>query len=278
MPTTVNAQPYAWPWNGELHAGNTALLVIDMQTDFCGVGGYVDSMGYDISLTRAPIAPLRVLMARMRALGYPVMHTREGHLPDLSDCPPEKMARSVRAGAAIGKERERAGLVRNAIRLELLLGAADPGDLGAGVDDPGDGVEVDMAMLAGDALGHRHALFLGLVRQHRAAHHVAHRPDVGQVGAAVVVDDDGAALRLFANGSGDIPLKVTAKERIAYLMLWPHARPFHFAHPQPTLRSVARADDVAGLLAAALAGAAPQPIPAEAVHGRAASNGHAVAA
>ena len=89
---------------------------------------------------------------------------------------------------------------------------------------------------------------------------------------------DGAAVRLFANGSGDIPLKVTAKERIAYLMLWPHARPFHFAHPQPTLRCVARTDDVAGLLAAALAGAAPQPIPAEAVHGRAASNGHAVAA
>ena len=40
---------------------------------------------------------------------------------------------------------------------------------------------------------------------------------------------DGASLRLFANGSGDIPLKVTAKERVAYLLLWPHARPFHFA-------------------------------------------------
>lgn len=74
---------------------------------------------------------------------------------------------------------------------------------------------------------------------------------------------DGAALRLFANGTGDIPLKVTAKERIAYLLLWPHARPFHFAHPQPCLRCIARADDVANLLAAALTGTAAAPLPIE---------------
>lgn len=67
---------------------------------------------------------------------------------------------------------------------------------------------------------------------------------------------DSAALRLFANGSGDIPLKLTAKERVAYLLLWPHARPFHFSHPQPTLRCVANADDVASRLVSALAGPA----------------------
>ena len=74
---------------------------------------------------------------------------------------------------------------------------------------------------------------------------------------------DGASLRLFRNGSGDIPLKVTAKERVAYLLLWPHARPFHFAHPQPALRCIADADKVAGPLASALAGTATAPLPQE---------------
>jgi hypothetical protein len=71
---------------------------------------------------------------------------------------------------------------------------------------------------------------------------------------------DGAALRLFSNGTGDIPLKITAKERVAYLLLWPHARPFHFTHPQPCLRCIANADQVAGLLSAALAGTATAPL------------------
>ena len=89
---------------------------------------------------------------------------------------------------------------------------------------------------------------------------------------------DGAAVRLFANGSGDVPLKVTAKERVAYLLLWPHARPFQFSHPQPCLRCVARADEVASLLAAALAGTAVGPMSQEASNERTGPSSQAVAA
>jgi nicotinamidase-related amidase len=63
-------------------------MVIDMQTDFCGIGGYLDLMGYDISLTRRAIALIRRLLDTVRSIeGFTVIHTREGIREDLSDCP-----------------------------------------------------------------------------------------------------------------------------------------------------------------------------------------------
>jgi biuret amidohydrolase len=98
----IEADPYPWPYNGALRPDNTALIIIDMQTDFCGRGGYVDTMGYDLSLVQAPIEPIKRTLAAFRDKGYHVIHTREGHRPDLADLPANKRWRSQRIKAGIG--------------------------------------------------------------------------------------------------------------------------------------------------------------------------------
>ncbi len=98
----VAADPYPWPFDAAWSAADTALMVIDMQTDFCLPGGYCDRMGLDVSLTGAVIAPIRAVLDRLRPLGFAVIHTREGHRPDLSDLNDNKRWRSARIGAEIG--------------------------------------------------------------------------------------------------------------------------------------------------------------------------------
>jgi nicotinamidase-related amidase len=81
----------------------TALLVIDMQHDFCSPGGYVDHSGADVDMLRKPIGAIQSVLAAARRLGMAVIYTREGHRPDLADCPPAKLERTEWVGHTIGK-------------------------------------------------------------------------------------------------------------------------------------------------------------------------------
>jgi len=88
---TVDANPTPFTFEPD----STALVVIDMQRDFLEPGGFGESLGNDVSQLRRTIAPLAAFMAKWRAAGLPIIHTREGHLPDLSDCPPAKLMRGA---------------------------------------------------------------------------------------------------------------------------------------------------------------------------------------
>jgi nicotinamidase-related amidase len=162
-PGVVDAEPYAWPYDGPIEVARTALVCIDWQIDFCGPGGYVDAMGYDLSFTRKGLGPTAEVLAAVRALGMQVVHTREGHRPDLADCPPNKLWRSRQMGAGIGD----AGpcgriLVRGEPGWEIVPEVAPlPGELV--IDKPGKGsfYATDLDLLLRTA-GITHLIFTGI--------------------------------------------------------------------------------------------------------------------
>jgi nicotinamidase-related amidase len=94
---TIDAEPYPF----EFKPAACALLIIDMQRDFLEPGGFGEMLGNDVSQLRGAIEPNRQLLAAWRARGLNVLHTREGHRPDLMDLPPAKKIRG-RSATCIG--------------------------------------------------------------------------------------------------------------------------------------------------------------------------------
>jgi biuret amidohydrolase len=90
---TVMPMIRAAPFDYDFPTGRLALIVIDMQRDFIEPGGFGESLGNDVSRLQAIVPALQDLMAACRAAGVPIIHTRECHRPDLSDCPPAKRDR-----------------------------------------------------------------------------------------------------------------------------------------------------------------------------------------
>jgi len=86
---TIDAEPYEY----EFDPATTALVIIDMQRDFVEPGGFGEALGNDVTPLQAVIEPCRRVLHAARRIGMMVVHTREGHSPDLADCPPSKVVR-----------------------------------------------------------------------------------------------------------------------------------------------------------------------------------------
>jgi nicotinamidase-related amidase len=160
-PVSIPARPFPF----ELPPGRCALVVIDMQRDFIEPGGFGESLGNDVSLLRAAVAPTQALLQAWRARGWPVVHTRESHLPDLSDCPPAKRGR--------GQPRLRIGdpgpmgrlLVRGEPGCEIVPELAPlPGE--TVIDKPGKGAFFGTALQTTlQALGVTHLVVAGVTTE-----------------------------------------------------------------------------------------------------------------
>jgi nicotinamidase-related amidase len=145
---TLPADPYPF----EFDPATTALVLIDMQRDFVEPGGFGETLGNDVSLLQSVVPPLKKVLATARAVGMTVIHTREGHVPDLSDCPPAKLHRgepSLRIGDPGPKGRI---LVRGEYGHDIVDELAPlPGELV--IDKPGKGsfhaTDLDAELVAG---------------------------------------------------------------------------------------------------------------------------------
>ncbi|WP_181702396.1 cysteine hydrolase family protein [Chthonobacter albigriseus] len=158
---TVDAQPFAFSFPPE----KVALIVIDMQRDFIEPGGFGETLGNDVSRLEAIVPTVGALIDLFRAKGWPVIHTRENHAPDLSDCPPAKRLRGnpkLRIGddGAMGRI-----LIRGEAGAEIV-DALLPIEGEYVVDKPGKGAfyATDLPAILED-LGVTHLMFAGVTTE-----------------------------------------------------------------------------------------------------------------
>jgi len=102
MPLQIEAHAYPFPHDGNLTPGNTAVVVIDMQRDFCDDGGLSTVSNTDLAMMREPIEPIARVLEAARAFGLAIIYTREGHRPDGADLTAVKRFRSRLGGAGVG--------------------------------------------------------------------------------------------------------------------------------------------------------------------------------
>ncbi|WP_321786520.1 isochorismatase family cysteine hydrolase [Paraburkholderia sp. J94] len=135
----ITAQPYDFPITGALSVASTALVIIDMQRDFCDPRGYMGARGADVGPARAIVPRIQRVRERAAALGMKIVHTREGHRPDLSDLPESKRLKTANAGAEIGS---RGPLGRLLVRGETgwqIIDELQPRESELVIDKPGTG-------------------------------------------------------------------------------------------------------------------------------------------
>ncbi|GJE57007.1 MULTISPECIES: cysteine hydrolase family protein [Methylobacterium] len=134
MPSVLEAQPSPLTFA----ASTTALVIIDMQRDFLEPGGFGESLGNDVSLLAAAVPPTQALLAAARAAGLLVVHTREGHRPDLSDAPPAKLERGEPT-ARIGQPGPMGRILIRGEPGHDIIPALKPWDGEPVIDKPGKG-------------------------------------------------------------------------------------------------------------------------------------------
>lgn len=130
-----NALPYPFAFD----RASTAVVVIDMQNDFCSPGGFGELLGNDIGAVRSIIPAISRVLDAARTAGLFIIHTREGHLPDLSDCPPSKLERSRRQGAGIGDPGPMGRILVRGERGHAIIAELTPVQGEPVVDKPGKG-------------------------------------------------------------------------------------------------------------------------------------------